>query len=101
MNPISFPHPAAMPTDPARDPRLARAAYQFEALLLETLIGSLEKGFALPAKDNPLGASSYGELGVQALAGAVSRAGGIGLSAFVMRNLQKTRANVGAHPPSD
>jgi Rod binding domain-containing protein len=81
----------------AADPKLARAAHQFESLLLESLIRSLDKGFALPGGDQVLGSQGFGDLGVQALASGLTAGGGLGISAVVLRNLMKTEAK---HHPS-
>ena len=78
---------------PAADPKLVRAANQFESLLLESLIRSLDKGFALPGSDQILGSQGFGDLGVQALASGLTAAGGLGISRMVLRNLVKIQAN--------
>jgi Rod binding domain-containing protein len=89
MNSIQLsPHVVAKPADP----KLVRAANQFESLLLESLIRSLDKGFALPGGDQVLGSQGFGDLGVQALASGITSAGGLGISALVLRNLLKIQA---------
>jgi len=90
MNPISFPTQNLAAKHIER-PTLERAAHQFEALLLESLINSLEKGFSVPGGSQTLGTQGYSQLATQNLAGALSQAGGWGISALVTRSLLKTQ----------
>jgi Rod binding domain-containing protein len=71
--------------------KIKKAAQDFEAVLLQTLLEPLEKSFStLPGKDDPSGADNYHYLGTQALASALSRSGGVGLAAMMVRNLLKS-----------
>ena len=90
MNLSSIAVHKASPAKPPANARLVQAAHQFEALLLESLITAMEKGFALPGEASPLGTQGYGQLGAQALASGLSAAGGIGISTFVIHKLMKT-----------
>jgi len=68
--------------------RGARAARQFEAQLIGSVLESLEKTFAaLPGESVLPGADDYNYLGTQALAQAVAEKGGFGMAAMISRAL--------------
>jgi Rod binding domain-containing protein len=68
--------------------RGAKAAREFEAQLIASLLESLQKTFAtLPGKDSAPGADDYSYLGTQALASALSAAGGFGIAALIAKHL--------------
>lgn len=76
-----------------------KAAEQFEAVLLQSLLEPLEKSFStLPGKDDLSGADNYHYLGTQALASALAQSGGLGMAGMMVRNLLKTN-NVPAKAP--
>ena len=96
--------PAAMP--PERE-RALQAGMQFEAVLLNTVLGSLEHSFShLPGgpKDDHAN-EGYGSMAVQALTLGLARSGGIGLGKMIagelLRSSQRGRpAAIGqATPP--
>jgi peptidoglycan hydrolase FlgJ len=93
---MNGPHPVAellgSTPAPAHSPhRLARAAQDFEGMLLGSLLSPLEKSFsALPGEGSQAGSEQYGYLGVQALASALSKSGGLGLADLVVRQLRST-----------
>ena len=61
---------------------------QFEAVLLEMLVGGLQKTFSSLGDKNDLGVgSTYDYLGTQALASAWAQAGGIGLGRAISDKL--------------
>jgi Rod binding domain-containing protein len=64
-----------------------KAAREFESVLLTSLFDSLENSFAFDPKDETPGASDYRRMGAQALAGAVSAGGGIGIARLILRHL--------------
>lgn len=72
--------------------KVLQAARQFEAILLNSVLESLQKSFVeLPGtKDDP-STSQYQHLGTQALAGAMAKAGGIGIAPMIERNLLKSQ----------
>jgi len=73
---------------PAALGRGPKAAREFEACLIGSLLESLEKTFAaLPGEDALLGADDYNYLGTRALAGAVAARGGFGIAAMISRYL--------------
>jgi len=67
--------------------RGAKAAREFEAHLLGSMLESMEKTFAtLPGDDMP-GADNYNYLGTQALSEALAAKGGFGIAAMITRHL--------------
>lgn len=67
--------------------RGAKAAQEFEAHLIGSMLESMEKTFAtLPGEDMP-GADNYNYLGSQALSEALAAKGGFGIAAMISRHL--------------
>jgi peptidoglycan hydrolase FlgJ len=91
MQPISIsPASHAANGTAAPPPKLLRAAQQFEALLLNDLLGPVEKTFAsVPGKENSAGSGTYEYLGTQALASNLAASGGLGIAAKIVRNLMQ------------
>lgn len=86
--------PASEKSDPQR---LVRAAHQFEAVLLNQLLGSLEHSFSLLGeKKTDAGSDQYHFLGVQALASSIAAKGGIGIADMIVRNLRQRESHAGA-----
>jgi len=74
--------PAAVPG------RGDKAAREFEAHLIASLLESLEKTFAsVPGQDSMPGADDYNYLGTQALAQALAEQGGFGIAAMISAHL--------------
>ena len=70
---------------PGRGPKAAR---EFEANLIGSLLESLEKTFAtLPGESTIPGADDYNYLGTQALAEGLAARGGFGIAAMITRHL--------------
>jgi Rod binding domain-containing protein len=68
--------------------RGAKAAGEFEAHLIGSLLESMEKTFAtLPGEDAMPGADNYNYLGTQALAEALTAKGGFGIATMISRYL--------------
>ena len=88
---------AAQPNEQV-DPRALKAAKDFEAIFLRTLLSSLEKttGMGTPGKPST-SQSTYGSMVVGAMADQISATGGIGLADVVAKSLM-THA---AAPPSE
>lgn len=80
--------------------RVYKAAQDFEALLLASLLSPLEKSFSSLSGQDSSG-DEYHYMGVQALAGALSQSGGIGVAALVARQLLRTEVSGGAEPVRD
>jgi Rod binding domain-containing protein len=72
--------------------RVMRAAHQFEAVLLNSLLGSLEHSFsALPGKKSDSIADNYHAMGMQALASSLAASGGLGIANMIAHNLLYTK----------
>ena len=71
------------------DPKALKAAKDFEAIFLRTLLSSLEKTTSMSGGANKpsTGASTYGSMVVGALADNISSSGGIGLAGIVAKSL--------------
>jgi Rod binding domain-containing protein len=68
--------------------RGAKAAREFEANLIASLLESMEKAFAtLPGESTLPGADDYNYLGTQALAEGLAARGGFGIAAMISRHL--------------
>jgi len=80
-------HPSAPPS-----PKLLRACQDFEAVLLGSLLRSLEETFSSVPGGEPesAGNSDYHYLAVQSFASALSRAGGLGLASRIAQQLGRT-----------
>jgi len=80
----------AVPT--AAQLRTAKAAREFEAQLIGTVLESMEKTFAaLPGQDAIAGEDDYNYLGTQALASTVAGAGGFGIARLICQHLGTRR----------
>ncbi len=91
-NPITaHPLPSLSPAlaTPAKMPgRGPKAAREFEASLIGSLLESMEKTFAALPGDNPVsGADDYNYLGTQALAEGLADRGGFGIAAMISSHL--------------
>src|SRR5271156_4912609 len=78
-----------------------KAAREFEAQLIGTVLESLEKTFAaLPGQDAIAGEDDYNYLGTQALASGLAAGGGFGIARMISKHLEDTKAaNEGSTPP--
>jgi Rod binding domain-containing protein len=106
----SIPSSSSAPTSPvlatAMPPagRGAKAAREFEASLIASLLESMEKTFAsLPGDGTLPGADNYNYLGIQALAGDMAARGGFGIAAMITQHLPEHEGKgqvfgSGAHP---
>ena len=68
--------------------RAGKAAREFEAQLLGTLLDPLEKTFAAVPGGNTPGADDYNYLGSQALAQTLAASGGFGIGKMIDRYLE-------------
>jgi Rod binding domain-containing protein len=65
-----------------------KAAREFEAQLIGTVLESLEKTLAaVPGQDAMAGEDNYNYLGTQALASAIAAGGGFGIAKLISRHL--------------
>ena len=80
---------------PAAAPALgkgAKAAREFEAQLIGTVLASLEKSFsAIPGQNAIAGEDDYNYLGTQALASAIAAGGGFGIAKIISPHLEARR----------
>jgi Rod binding domain-containing protein len=98
MNPISSPAfvpPIASPDlapSAAALGRGAKAAREFEAQLIGSLLESMEKTFAaLPGEDSMTGADNYNYLATHTLAEALAARGGFGIAAMIAPHLSEVQ----------
>ena len=70
-----------------------KAAQDFEAVLLGSLLDSLQKTFdgSPKSEDAPTGSGDYGLMGTQALAAAMAARGGIGIARLILQQWQQTK----------
>lgn len=80
---------SAAPSD-LHTQKLVRAAHQFEAILLNSLLGPLEQTFASLGQqsDDPM-SNQYQFLGVQTLASCLADRGGLGIADMIIRNVTR------------
>ena len=72
-----------------------KAAHEFEAQLIGTVLESLEKTFAsVPGQDAIPGQDDYNYLGTQALASGLAAGGGFGIAKMILEHLENIK---GAH----
>lgn len=82
--------PPSLATPPPSDLRGARAARDFEACLIASLLQSLEKTFGELGRESQMpGGDDYSYLGTQALAQGIAERGGFGIAAMIARDLAK------------
>lgn len=70
----------------------AKAAREFEAQLIGTVLASMEKTFAaIPGQDPVAGEDDYNYLGTEALASAIAAGGGFGIAKLISHHLGARR----------
>ncbi len=94
MHPVSLtagPSSSSSTPDAAYVRKVVKAARDFEAVLLTSLFGSLEKTFAaIGAKNTDPGSNDYQYMGAQALGSSLAASGGIGIAGMIVHNLLKS-----------
>jgi Rod binding domain-containing protein len=81
-----------LPTaQPAGKVKAEKAAQDFEAVLLGSLLESLQKSFAGTSEDGAPGSDNYAAMGTQALASAMSTHGGIGIARMILHQWQQSK----------
>lgn len=74
-----------------RAQKVIHAAHEFEAVLLNTMLGPLEQTFSsLPGKTKDSESDNYHYLGMQALSSALAANGGLGFANMMMHGLLKS-----------
>ena len=96
---IPFAIPALPSTHPAGKVKAEKAAQDFEAVLLSSLLESLQKSFADTTGESSPGSDNYAAMGTQALASAISARGGIGIARMILQQWQQTKVP-GLNEPS-
>jgi Rod binding domain-containing protein len=79
-------------SNPASDHarKITKAAREFEAILLNTMLGPLEKTFSsLLGKQTDAVSDNYQSLGMQALTASLAAKGGIGFADMIAKSLTK------------
>jgi peptidoglycan hydrolase FlgJ len=92
--------PATPAAEHAR--KITKAAHEFEAVLLNTLLGPLEKSFSsLPGKAHDAVSDNYQSLAMQAMASSLAAKGGLGIAEMIVKSLSKRdRARAGTDEKS-
>jgi Rod binding domain-containing protein len=76
--------------------KIKDVAHQFEAVLLTSLLGPLQKSFSsLPGANSEAGSGEYQSLETQALASGLAAAGGLGIANMIVHNLLMNKATKG------
>jgi Rod binding domain-containing protein len=70
-----------------------KAAREFEAQLIGTVLESLEKTFAeLPGQEAMAGQDDYNYMGTEALASALAAGGGFGIAKLITEHMERSEA---------
>ena len=70
--------------------KIAKAAHEFEAVLLNSMLGPLEHTFSsLPGKETDAVSDNYHSLGMQALSSSLAAKGGVGIADMIVKSLSK------------
>jgi Rod binding domain-containing protein len=93
MNPIAL-NPAALQqataedvhASPKVDEKAAKAAKQFESMMLQHMLEAMQKTAQVGGKEHPN--SAYMSMATEALADGIERGGGLGLADLVAHSLQ-------------
>jgi Rod binding domain-containing protein len=93
-----------IPSTPAAEQarKITKAAHEFEAVLLNTLLGPLEHTFAsVPGKQTDAVSDNYQSLGMQALSSSLTAKGGLGIADMIVKSLLKRgQAGINTHEKS-
>lgn len=84
-------NPVHVPTAPRALGKVEKAAQDFEAVLLGSLLEAVEKTFSGFGEDSSPGSGDYSYMGVQALASGMSARGGIGIARMILEQLGRTK----------
>jgi len=76
-----------------QEQKLQKAAAEFEAQLLSSLWKSMKNSFAADEDSADPASQSLQDWGIDALAGAVSRAGGMGIGRLIVKDLTQKISN--------
>ena len=88
MNPMAASGPAASAPVAAADAiKLARAAQQFEAILIQSLLETSQRAMGPEPESDPA-ATTLKDMGLQAVATALSASGGLGIGRLILAQLK-------------
>ena len=74
-----------------------KAAGEFEAQLIGTVLQSMEKTFAsVPGQEAMAGEDNYNYMGTQALASAIVAGGGFGIARMIAQYFESTKGTAGS-----
>jgi len=94
---ISGPLPASGPSSghtlTPQEQKLHKAAAEFESQLLSSLWKSMKNSFADDDDSDDPASQSLSDWGIDAMSGAVSRAGGMGIGKLIIKDLTQKLAN--------
>jgi Rod binding domain-containing protein len=99
--------PSSLQKQPTASPaanKLRQAAGEFEAMLLANLWKSMKSTFASDDDSDDPAHETLSDMGIQAMSGAVGKAGGLGLSKLILKHLEPLLAhsqNGNAAPTTD
>lgn len=82
--------------NPPGEPRLVRAAHEFEAQMMKELLEPMTRNDALFREDDGEEKGILGEFASESLAGALSAGGGVGIADRIMHDLASSNGSV--HP---
>lgn len=100
MNPVSTLEGLSASATSSQSPeRIAKAARDFEAILLHFLLEPLQKSFSsISGESNQPGQDDYQYMGTEALASAIAASGGLGIADMITRQLVRTtKTSSGMH----
>jgi Rod binding domain-containing protein len=83
--------PGSLHKQPATSPegnKLRQAAGEFEAMLLANLWKSMKSTFSSDDDSDDPAHETLSDMGMQAISGAVGKAGGLGLSKLILKHLE-------------
>lgn len=104
MNSIAALDRTASPQDPnVPQPRLVRAAHEFEAQMMKELIKPMNQGSSLTGDDEDADSGSgsggaLGEFASEALGRALSEGGGFGIAKQIVKDLSHSGTQTTARP---
>ncbi len=73
--------------------RLAKAAHEFESMLLTTLMTAMKGGLGSDSDSQDAAHDTVNGLGTQAMAEALSAKGGLGIASLVLRQLSHSNSS--------
>ena len=76
-----------------QEQKLHKAAAEFESQLLSSLWKSMKNSFADDDDSDDPASQSLSDWGIDAMSGAVSRAGGMGIGKLIIKDLTQKLAN--------